>query len=361
MSSDSSIREAVGKLRSVMAWAEKNHSDYPEIVAAEEEVLARYQPVFAPESIPSLTEDEFTDFLRFENNRHWWFPPFHVPHICEDMDLLRQALAIIVDEDRPIKERLDQLLPKGDSPMVPYLGRAIITAILLITQPEECGVWNSTSENALKALDVFPEFERGAPFSERYVAFNEVLRQLAEGVGINLWNLDALCYAVITYEAKQVPDTEPKSVDKPETEKARFELERHLHAFMHDNWNRISLGQEWSLYEEDGEVVGFEYNTNEVGSIDLLAKHKSDPRWLVIELKRDQSSDATVGQVLRYMGWVEERLAEPGETVEGLIISHSSDERIRYALKHTSNVGVKLYEVDFELRDPDNTGEPEPR
>lgn len=357
MADNASIREAVAKLRSVMAWAEKNHSDYPEIVAAEEEVLARYQPVFEPESIPSLIQDEFADFLRFENNRHWWFPPFHVPHICEDMDLLRQALGILVDEDRPIKERLDQLLPKGDSPMVKYLGRAIITAILLITQPDECGVWNSTSENALKALDVFPEFEHGAPFSERYVAFNEVLRQLAEGVGINLWNLDALCYAVIAYEAKQPPDAESEPVDKPETEKARFELERYLHAFMHDNCERIALGQEWDLHEEDGEVVGFEYNTNEVGAIDLLAHHKTEPRWLVIELKRDQSSDATVGQVLRYMGWVQENLAAPEDKVEGLIISHSSDERIRYALKYTSNVGLKLYQVDFDLVDADVRGE----
>ena len=84
--------------------------------------------------------------------------------------------------------------------------------------------------------------------------------------------------------------------------------------------------------------------------IDLLARHKKEPKWLVVELKRGQSSDQTVGQVLRYMGWVRENLASPEEKVQGLIISHSEDKKIRYALKHTSNVELNLYEVDFNLK-----------
>lgn len=41
----------------------------------------------------------------------------------------------------------------------------------------------------------------------------------------------------------------------------------------------------------------------------------------MIELKRDKSSDAVVGQILRYMGWVQKHLAENGELVSGLIIA----------------------------------------
>ena len=94
MPTDADIRQAVGRLQSVMAWAKEGLAEYGDIVPKQQQVLARYQPVFAPDNIPSLTEEEFGGFLRFENNRHWWFPPFHVPSICQDMALLRGALGL---------------------------------------------------------------------------------------------------------------------------------------------------------------------------------------------------------------------------------------------------------------------------
>jgi len=39
------------------------------------------------------------------------------------------------------------------------------------------------------------------------------------------------------------------------------------------------------------------------------------PRWLVVEHKRNQTSDQTVGQLLRYIGWVKRHLAEDGDVV----------------------------------------------
>jgi len=39
--------------------------------------------------------------------------------------------------------------------------------------------------------------------------------------------------------------------------------------------------------------------------------------------------------------------------VQGLIIAHKADKRIRYALKNVQNVEVKLYEVNFQLHPMD--------
>ena len=89
--------------------------------------------------------------------------------------------------------------------------------------------------------------------------------------------------------------------------------------------------KEWQLYEEDGDLAGCEYSCG-IGCIDLLAKRRSDSGWLVIELKRAQTSDVTVGQILRYMGWVRERMASDDEKVEGLIIAHEFDKKLLYAL-----------------------------
>jgi RecB family endonuclease NucS len=128
-----------------------------------------------------------------------------------------------------------------------------------------------------------------------------------------------------------------------------FGLERYLHEFLVDNWERLDLGKEWALLEEDGDVVGSHYPTGEVGEIDLLAKHKSADRWLVIELKRDQSSDATVGQLLRYMGWVRRKLANGRGEVRGLIICSEPDTKMRYALDGQPHIQCMTYQVSFAL------------
>ena len=70
---------------------------------------------------------------------------------------------------------------------------------------------------------------------------------------------------------------------------------------------------------------------------------------VVIELKRGRSSDSTVGQVLRYMGWVEENLAKEGQQVHGIIIAQEADDALRYAVKGLKNVSVLTYRVDFKL------------
>lgn len=88
-----------------------------------------------------------------------------------------------------------------------------------------------------------------------------------------------------------------------------------------------------------------------MGEIDILAKHKSEPRYLVIELKRNKTSDRVVGQILRYIGWARQELAEGDETVEGLIIAHEVDEKLEYALYATSDIKHMLYTVDFSLED----------
>lgn len=353
MSTTPAIREAAGRLRAIQAWAKDHFPTYQDVVPYREEVLARYQPIFALDRIPSLTEEEFKSFLLFSNNRHWTLHR-QGNKLCADMDLLREALSLLVDESRPLEERLDTLIPKTGDPMVPYLGRGVVTAILLIIAPDKYGVWNSTSDAGLKKLGVFPNFETGASFSERYLALNAVLQDLAREVGADLWTMDFLYYALDSYDDSKAA-TEGGDEEQPteleESLDVHFGLEQHLHDFMRDNWDSI-LGSEWALLEQDGDVIGYKYQTDQVGEIDLLAKHKSEPRWLVIELKRNQTSDATVGQVLRYMGWVEEHLASDGEIVEGLIVAHSGDEKIRYALRHTSGVSLKLYEIDFRLKEP---------
>jgi RecB family endonuclease NucS len=113
----------------------------------------------------------------------------------------------------------------------------------------------------------------------------------------------------------------------------------------------IDLSQHWDLFGREGDMrPGHEYHCPKVGAIDLLAKHKSENKWLVIEMKRDYSSDKVVGQVLRYMGWVKQNLAKDGE-VHGLIIGLFPDVKLEHALIPVPNLEFRRYKVSFSLEE----------
>jgi hypothetical protein len=342
------LKPAIDKLRATLNELDREgHAVVSNEISAKDEVLARYQPIFSIENVDTITEEDFKSFLLFDNNKHWAGLHRQGGFITADMDLLRRALKILVDEQQPIQQRLDQLITRS-GPMVPYLGRAVLTGILQVICPEKYGVLNSTAEAGMKEFNAWPIFGRGASFGERYLAINHVLITLAQAVNIDLWTLDALWWMWLHKEPDREEYVEEAGEESLPTVQ-RFGLERHLHDFLRDNWNYIPDFRDWSLHEVDGDLVGYEYITP-IGKIDLLARHRTEPRWLVIELKRSQSNDTTVGQVLRYMGWVADHLVQPGEKVQGLIISGAGDERLHYALKFARDVELMLYEVDFHLR-----------
>ena len=126
-----------------------------------------------------------------------------------------------------------------------------------------------------------------------------------------------------------------------------FALEKYLEEFLISNWENTELAKNYSIYTEDGVIVGQQYETD-TGPIDILAISKDKKRLLVVELKKGRASDAVVGQILRYMSFVQEELAD-GREVHGVIIAHEDDARIKRALKMTSNIVFYLYKVSFHL------------
>ena len=87
----------------------------------------------------------------------------------------------------------------------------------------------------------------------------------------------------------------------------------------------------------------------DTGPIDLLAISKDKQELLVVELKRGRASDAVVGQIQRYMGYVLEEIAEDHQRVRGVIIALDDDKRIRRALQIAQGIDFYRYEVKFSL------------
>lgn len=139
------------------------------------------------------------------------------------------------------------------------------------------------------------------------------------------------------------------TVSNPDVEDVvEFAMEKHLEDFLVKNWKNTPIGKKFDIYEEEGELVGEQYLTD-TGPIDILAISKNKKILLVIELKKGRASDVVVGQIQRYMGFVLEELAEPGQEVRGVIIGLEADTRLKRALAVAPNIEFYRYQIDFKL------------
>ncbi|MEA3349773.1 MAG: endonuclease NucS, partial [Chloroflexota bacterium] len=129
-------------------------------------------------------------------------------------------------------------------------------------------------------------------------------------------------------------------------------LEKYLEDFLIRNWAQTALAKEYDVYEEDddedGKYTGQQYPTD-TGRMDILAISKDKQTLLVIELKRGCASDAVVGQILRYMGYVKEELAKDDQSVKGIIIAMDDDQNIQRALAMVPEIEFYRYQVSFKL------------
>ena len=122
----------------------------------------------------------------------------------------------------------------------------------------------------------------------------------------------------------------------------------HLPANLDENWEKTELGKKYDIFNEDDELVGQQYETD-TGPIDVLAISKDKKRLLVVELKRGRASDVVVGQVLRYMGFVKEQIAEDDQSVEGVIIALEDDQKLRWAISSVPAILFYRYQISFKL------------
>ena len=131
--------------------------------------------------------------------------------------------------------------------------------------------------------------------------------------------------------------------------KGLFYMENQLEDFIISNWDNTQLGKKYDLIYEEGDLKSKQYRTD-IGIIDILARDKKTNSYVVIELKRNQTSDDTVGQLMRYMGWVKRELKD--NDVKGIIIAGKYDKKLDYALEYAPfDTDVFIYNVSFTLNE----------
>ena len=100
------------------------------------------------------------------------------------------------------------------------------------------------------------------------------------------------------------------------------------------------------LYQEEG-ISGIEFP---VGNrrIDILALDNNG-NYVVIELKVSKGYDKVVGQLLRYMAWIQKYHAEPDQEVRGVIVAREISEDLLLACSQISNIDLYEYKLSIAL------------
>lgn len=127
-------------------------------------------------------------------------------------------------------------------------------------------------------------------------------------------------------------------------EATEFAYEHDLRDYLARNLGIIEPGLR--LYSEEG-IRGVEFP---VGGrfIDILAVD-GDGGYVVVELKVSKGYDRAVGQLLRYMGWIESHHAEHGQRVRGVIIAKDVTEDLQLACARLPDVQLFEYALSVTL------------
>lgn len=123
-----------------------------------------------------------------------------------------------------------------------------------------------------------------------------------------------------------------------------FAFERDLRNYLARNLSIIEPGLQ--LYDEEG-ISGEEFP---VGGrfIDILAVDKAGG-YVVIELKVSRAYDRVMGQLLRYMAWVEQNM-EPADRVRGIIVAREITQDLKLAASKVADIRLIEYSISFALR-----------
>jgi hypothetical protein len=135
----------------------------------------------------------------------------------------------------------------------------------------------------------------------------------------------------------------PVVSDSPEA--SQFAYEHDLRDYLGRNLTLIEPGLR--LYTEEG-ITGIEFPAGG-RFIDILAVDR-DGRYVVIELKVSKGYDRVVGQLLRYMGWIEQHHAEPDQEVRGVIVAKEITDDLKLACARLEAVQLLEYELSVTLK-----------
>lgn len=141
----------------------------------------------------------------------------------------------------------------------------------------------------------------------------------------------------------QFEDDAASDRDDAQLGESAFAYERDLQNYLVRNLQVLEPGLR--LFEDEG-LNGVEYDAGG-RFIDILAVDGAG-NFVVIELKVSRGYDRVIGQLLRYMAWVEQNLAD-GVIVRGFIVANDMSEDLKLATSKIDHVKLFQYQLAFAI------------
>jgi len=321
----------------------QNSNDYQSWVKASEEAKLRYKEILKQTDFKAkgnLTEINLDEMFRLMKKLSANRSLSRLVYEENSLKVFNKALWDLYYGEDSLPKRVDAFLKLSK------IGVQSVSQFLIMIDDENFPIWTDQTQKILNldteieelAKDVaLKEFNIVNPseYSSRtliYLTYLIIYREIKKLLGIK--KIDVLNKILWKYGLNL--EEEPE-----EDFYTTLELERDLRKFLANNPGAIERGL---TLVEGGE----EYDTHEVGNIDLLCKDNAG-NYVVVELKRRRTGDQAVEQILRYIGWVQENLSKK---VRGIIVIGEPYEKLEYAHKPIKSfVKIKYYRVKFEITD----------
>ena len=341
----------------------------PTVEARRKAGFEKYDNLFKISNIDNMDIEKFRKFFNLSENQHWHGLTQNITLLTSNPKNLKESLKLLLDESKPISERIDKIIYASRESKVKGFGLARISAILHYAYPDKYGAYNIVS---LKGLSIIGENPKDLDSNwqslkkgEQYNLVNEKLVELCTTYHISLWAIDWVWWDLVNNLSGAIIDgdeneatienegsEETRSGNNKEGSSYRFALEKHLEDFLIENWEHTSLYKDLQLDilkdEDTGQSIGVQYRLLNNKVIDILCKNKKTGGFTVIELKRGGTSTNVLGQIKVYMGWIKKNFAN-GKPVDGIIIAQEYNEDIKYALIDEKDLKLLTFKISFEL------------
>ena len=200
---------------------------------------------------------------------------------------------------------------------------------------------NGTYEDVIASLQYSTSDERANKPNPSKIKFDGNIRN----------NLQSYKNAVVRYrkflndngfqggssEAREFVENADMPLSQAESTQERFSLERDMQAALRRNIQ--SLDPSLKIVDD-----GAERAVNS-GLIDITCEDES--AIVVVELKAGKADSRAIGQILGYMGDLQEE--EGGKPVRGILVAHDFDKRAKAAARVVPTLILKRYSIEFKF------------
>lgn len=262
-------------------------------------------------------------------------------------------LLYLLNESIPIEERFFNVVCSSGNKYIDGVGKALASGFLIDYDLHKYCIWNNKTEMGFNVLGWKKPYQSGDNEGIKYVNVLEQLKKLRDNIGSGLnYNYDDIDNFLHWIAAEDEGENAVKNLlGEGALTEAGMVLEapeeRFIQQLIDRNFNKIFESLNLQLYDRDPDQTGAQFNTP-IGRMEFLAVDKNTEDFVVLELKIGKVYDGTIGQILRYMGYVKKELAGD-KNVRGIILGEDMDDKAKYALSLVPTIEFKTYKLNIQV------------